>query len=250
MISASEVFKLSGGLSDYEQQVCRMVETQEYSGSLSLVDNLEEQSVLELILDDYKPPYAEGSEKRHYLISSPFRYPPLEYGSRFAAAIEPSYFYASESIEACLAEAAFYRFMLIEGTISPYQKTITSKHDLFFVNAKSANTIDLCVIKQNTIQKELSHPCSYLVSQSIGKHCRDRGATLLRFYSARSKHQGINVAIDNHQVITSAVPINITPYICELDSQNEIVRFSAPRNFPVRFQKDQFEVNGQFPIVG
>ena len=250
MISAGEVFELSGGLSHYEQQVCRVVETQEYSGTLSLVDNLEEQSILELILDDYKPPYVEGSKNRHYLISSPFRYPPLEYGSRFGSAIEPSYFYASESVEACLAEAAFYRFMLIEGTILPYQKTITSKHALFFVNAKSANTIDLCTIKQSAILKEISHPCSYLVSQNIGKHCRDRGATLLRFYSARSDNNGINVAIDNHQVITSAVPINITPYICELDCQQDTVRFSAPRNFPVRFQKDQFEVNGQFPIIG
>lgn len=250
MISASEVFALSGGLSHYQQQVCRIVETQEYSGSLSLVDNLDEQSVLELILDDYKPPYAEGSKERHYLISSPFRYPPLEYGSRFGSVIEPSYFYASESVESCLAEAAFYRFMLVDGTVLPYQKTITSKHDLFYVNAESANAIDLCNIKQSAILNELSHPSSYLISQSIGKHCRNKGATLLRFYSARSEQQGINVAIDNHSVITSTVPLNITPYICELDCQQNKVRFSAPRNFPVSFQRSQFEVNGQFPIIG
>jgi len=250
VISVNEIFALCGGFTHYQQQVCRIVETQEYSGTLSLVDNLDEQSVLELILDDYKPPYAEGSKDRHYLISSPFRYPPLQYGSRFGSLHEPSYFYASESIESCLAEAAFYRFLLTDGTIVPYTKTITSKHDLFYVCVLSTTAIDFCKISERTVQEAITHPNSYFASQNIGRHCRDKGATLIRYHSARSEQQGVNVAIDNHSVITSAVPINITPYICELDCQQQKVRFSAPRTFPVSYTKVQFEVQGEFPNIG
>ena len=70
----------AGGLTFYTNSVCRMVETQEYAATTSLVDNLEEQAILEQILDDFKPSYADGTKDLHYLICTPFRYPPLKCG--------------------------------------------------------------------------------------------------------------------------------------------------------------------------
>jgi hypothetical protein len=247
--TAAKTFELSGGLINYTESVCRIVETQEYSATLSLVSNLDEQSVLEQILDDYKPPYAYGTENRHYLISSPFRYPPLEYGSRFGSRLEPSYFYASETIECCLAEAAFYRFMLLEGTVVPCPNTITSKHDLFYVNVWSNAAVDLCNIEDSEIQNALQNPSSYQTTQHVGKYCREQSATLLRYYSARCNSGGSNVAVDNHTVIASQTPFNVTSYMCELDGKNGKVRFLAPRAFPLTYQKSMFMVNGQFPDI-
>ena len=246
-MNIDDIIKAAGGLTYYANSVCRMVETQEYAATTSLVDDLEEQAILEQILDDFKPSYAEDTQNLHYLISTPFRYPPLKYGSRFGAITEPSYFYASESIKTCLAEAAFYRFYLIDGTETPFPKVIQSEHSLFFVEALSSNTLDLTQITNTEIQNQLTDPTSYSLTQKVGLQVRQDGADLLRYFSARSQDLGINVAIDNHTIIQSKKPEDKVEYICQLDPQTGILRFSQPRTFPVIFTREQFLVNGDLP---
>jgi len=246
-LNIDDIIKAAGGLTYYANSVCRMVETQEYAATTSLVDDLEEQAILEQILDDFKPSYAEDTQNLHYLISTPFRYPPLKYGSRFGAITEPSYFYASESIKTCLAEAAFYRFYLIDGTETPFPKVIQSEHSLFFVEALSSNTLDLTQITNTEIQNQLTDPTSYSLTQKVGLQVRQDGADLLRYFSARSQDLGINVAIDNHTIIQSKKPEDKVEYICQLDPQTGILRFSQPRTFPVIFTREQFLVNGDLP---
>lgn len=240
----------AGGLTSYASSVCRMVETQEYAATTSLVDDLEEQAILEQILDGFKPNYADNTENLHYLISTPFRYPPLRYGSRFGAITEPSYFYASETIETCLAEAAFYRFYLIDGTETPFPKMIQSEHSLFFVRVLSSSTLDLTQISDANIQNQLTDPGSYLFTQQIGLQARKVGADLIRYFSARSQEKGINVAIDTHTIIQSEKPVDKVEYICQLDPKTGILRFSEPRTFPVMFTREQFLVDGELPLLG
>ncbi|MGK0269235.1 MAG: hypothetical protein ACI8Y3_001857 [Paraglaciecola sp.] len=249
-MKVKQVIADAGGLTSYANSVCRMVETQEYAATTSLVDDLEEQAILEQILDDFKPRYADNTQDLHYLISTPFRYPPLKYGSRFAAITEPSYFYASETIQTCLSEAAFYRFYLIDGTETPFPKMIQSEHSLFFVQVMSSKTLDLTQISDLLIQKQLTDPISYSITQQVGQHARKNGADLLRYFSARSQEQGINLAIDNHTIIQSEKPEDKAGYICQLDPQSGILRFSQPRTFPVTFTREQFLVDGHLPLLG
>ncbi|GAC17569.1 RES family NAD+ phosphorylase [Paraglaciecola arctica] len=249
-MNITDLIDATGGLTSYANSVCRMVETQEYAATTSLVDDLEEQAILEQILDDFKPQYADDTQNLHYLISTPFRYPPLQYGSRFGAITEPSYFYASESIQTCLAEAAFYRFYLIDGTETPFPKVIQSEHSLFFVRVSSTNTLDLTQIADSEIQNQLTDPASYSITQKVGLQARQDGADLLRYFSARSQEQGINVAIDNHTIIQSEKPEDKVEYICQLDPQTGILRFSQPRTFPVMFTREQFLLDGNLPILG
>lgn len=249
-MNITDIIDASGGLTSYANSVCRMVETQEYAATTSLVDDLEEQAILEQILDNFKPNYADNTQNLHYLISTPFRYPPLKYGSRFGAITEPSYFYASETIQTCLSEAAFYRFYLIDGTETPFPKTIQSEHSLFFVKVLSNHALDLTQISDIDIQKHLTDPQSYVLSQKVGQHARQNDADLLRYYSARCQQQGINVAIDNHSIIQSEKPEDKVEYICQLDPQTGILRFSQPRTFPVMFTREQFLVDGDLPLLG
>jgi hypothetical protein len=236
-LKVKQVIADAGGLTSYANSVCRMVETQEYAATTSLVD-------------DFKPRYADNTQDLHYLISTPFRYPPLKYGSRFAAITEPSYFYASETIQTCLSEAAFYRFYLIDGTETPFPKMIQSEHSLFFVQVMSSKTLDLTQISDLLIQKQLTDPISYSITQQVGQHARKNGADLLRYFSARSQEQGINLAIDNHTIIQSEKPEDKAGYICQLDPQSGILRFSQPRTFPVTFTREQFLVDGHLPLLG
>lgn len=243
------IFDAAGGLNSYANSVCRMVETQEYAATTSLVDDLEEQAILEQILDEFKPNYAEQTEDLHYLISTPFRYPPLKYGSRFGTVYQPSFFYASETILTCLSEAAFYRFYLEDGTETPFPKVIQSEHSLFFVRVSTKNALDLTQIYDEKLQHQLTDPVSYALTQKVGTFAREQGSQLLRYFSARCAEQGVNVAIDNHMVIQSKSPEEKVEYICQLDPKTGILRFSQPRTFPVSFYRDQFLIDGQLPTL-
>lgn len=249
-MNESKIIGHEGGLTSYANSVCRMVETQEYAATTSLVDDLEEQAILEQILDDFKPNYADNTQHLHYLISTPFRYPPLKYGSRFGTITEPSFFYASEAIPTCLAEAAFYRFYLIDGTEKPFPKVVQSQHCLFFVYVKSSNTLDLTKVLNTEVQKQLTDPKSYIYTQYLGQQARKEGADMLRYFSARCQNQGINVAIDNHTIIQSEKPEDKMEFICQLDPHTGILRFSQPKTFPVMFTREQFIVDGSLPLLG
>lgn len=241
------VLDLAGGWSVYNNKVCRLVEAQEYAATTSLVDNLEEQALLEQILDEAKPPYADDSQARHYLIATPFRHPPLLHGSRFGTRQQQSYYYASESVEACLYESAYYRFVFIEGMEEPYCGSILTEHSLFFVRAETAFCADLARIQDEEIQAHLTHPADYGFTQQTGTQLRLAGAQLIRYKSARHPGQGVNVAIDNHTVITSSAPEYPEHYYCQLDPVNQAISFARPRAFPVTIRKDAFLVDGVFP---
>ena len=64
----------------------RVVEAQHVVSTGKLVDAPEEQAALEMLIDSSKPPIpaAEEFAGLHYLLSTPFRYPPLRHGSRFS----------------------------------------------------------------------------------------------------------------------------------------------------------------------
>ena len=89
----------------------RLVESQEQIATLGYVDTLEEQAILEELLDSVKPPYPANTESLHYLLKTPFRYPPLRWGSRFGRVHEPGIFYAGCEANTTLAESAYYRFV-------------------------------------------------------------------------------------------------------------------------------------------
>ena len=64
-------------------KLVRLVESQEQVATLQLVDTLEEQALLEELIETSKPHLPPSSETLHYLLKTPFRYPPLRWGSRF-----------------------------------------------------------------------------------------------------------------------------------------------------------------------
>ncbi|MBR9805357.1 RES family NAD+ phosphorylase, partial [bacterium] len=117
--------------SPWQGTLSRVVESQQRIATLHLVDSLEEQAVLEALIDQAKPPASIDHDKFHYLISSPFRYPPLRHGSRFGSRYEPSLFYGSLSIQCALAECAYYRFVFLEGMSEPIAAPVRSEHSSF-----------------------------------------------------------------------------------------------------------------------
>lgn len=66
--------------------VVRLVESQEQIATHRLVATLARQAQLEALLERTKPPLRPGTDGLHYLLATPFRYPPLPNGSRFGCA--------------------------------------------------------------------------------------------------------------------------------------------------------------------
>jgi len=236
-----------GELSAYSGSVFRIVETQEYAATTGLVDDLDEQSLLEQLLDEVKPRYRQGTQTLHYLISTPFRYPPLKYGSRFGDITMPSYFYASEELPTALAECAYYRFVFLNDITIAYHKAVTSEHMSFNVDVATMALADLTTIDTPNIARQLICGDQYSFTQRIGKTLvQHHGAKALRFYSARAtREQGINVALTEPSIIISRKPQNNVNWICHTTAAK--ISFIAHGYQPTSFTIDQFLIAGQLP---
>lgn len=230
----------------YRGNVYRLVETQEFAATTALVDDLDEQFLLEQMLDEVKPRYRPGSEDMHYLLKTPFRYPPLEYGSRFGSRLMASFYYAGEQVETTLAEVAYYRFVFLSDMVKPYEKAIQSEHLMFTVNVKNQLCADLTDPLFSNFRSQLRQTASYGFCQSVGTWLvEEKGLQAIRYYSARLDN-GTNLAIYEPAAIVSKEPENQQRWLCH--TKPDKISFSQHGgNKPVNFELERFQVDGLLP---
>ncbi|WP_203300863.1 RES family NAD+ phosphorylase [Marinobacter sediminum] len=187
----------------------RVVESQEEIATTRLVDNIPEQARLEELLEATKPTRAKGTDNLHYLLATPFRYPPLKHGSRFGRAFEKSLFYGAMTINTALAETAFYRFVFVSHLSVPFPKPLQTLHTVFGARIRSEYGVRLHVPAWQDLHEPLTHPSSYALTQSLGTQMRACGVHCFQFLSARARQaelyrlpydagdgmEGINVAL-------------------------------------------------------
>lgn len=211
----SQLFNGDTALTTYRSEVWRVVESQEDVATLSIVDDLAEQALLEALLDAHaKPRYREGTEQMHYLLKTAFRYPPLRWGSRFGTTLMPSYFYASEEASTALCECAYYRFLFLADMVEPYIESIRSQYALFKVMVSSSAALDLTSVTFKSIHDGLRAPDSYAVSQQVGRWAYDSAQVALIRYESARQASGINVAIHDPSAIRSRKPQLQQRWLC------------------------------------
>ncbi|KTD64960.1 RES family NAD+ phosphorylase [Legionella shakespearei] len=174
----------------------RMVEAQHISSSRDLVDSREEHDLLEQLLESSKP---QIPDQKHYLIFTPFRYPPLAYGSRFGSIFEPSLWYGSINLHTTLAEVAFYRLKFFDDT-SASLDYIDIPMTAFKAYIKTEHGIDLTAPPFKKYQDKISNKTTYEHSQKLGTEMREEGIEGFIFASARCQNFGKNVALFTPQV--------------------------------------------------
>jgi hypothetical protein len=163
----------------------RVVEAQHLSSSRDLVDSLEQHDILEELLEESKPPIAKDN---HYLIFSPFRYPPLKYGSRFGQLHEPSLWYGSLEIHTAFAEVAYYRLRFFndcEGNLEYIETPVTA----FKTYLSTTMGIDLTQAPFDLYSHEISHQSAYEYSQSLGTAMRHAHIEAFIYFSARAENE-------------------------------------------------------------
>ncbi|MEM1154466.1 MAG: RES family NAD+ phosphorylase [Pseudomonadota bacterium] len=207
----------------YSGVAIRIVETQEVAATTKITRSLVEHSRLEELLEESKP--RSSPKELHYLLSTPFRYPPLRHGSRFGSRFEPSLFYGSLSLSTCLAECAYYRFLFYLDMQRPPPNPLTTQHTIFEVSVDSGLAVDLRTDREN--MSKLTHPESYEYTQQLGSRLRQAGAHVLLFTSARDQQGGSNIALFSAEAFAEASPRGQEMWQSQVDSKRAIFRSAS-----------------------
>lgn len=228
-------------------ELYRMVESQEQVATMQLVESLEAQSLLEEMLEATKPPTPPGSDGLHYLLYSPFRYPPLQHGSRFGTRHEPSLFYGARAPVTALAESAYYRFVFWHGMENPPSGPIRSAHTLFSARYATARGLRLQEEPCRQHRAVLAHPRDYTATQALGSAMREAGYEAFEFPSARCPNGGNNVALFTPAAFAASQPGELQQWLCETRAEN--VTFSRAHNRSLhRFAIETFILDGDLPV--
>jgi len=226
----------------------RVVEYQYLVSTRKLVASDEEQRLLEDLLEQSKP--AAPAERLHFLLSTPFRYPPLRHGSRFRRRTDPGVWYGSQEQRTAFAEIAYYRLLFLEGTeaqIAPVELDLSA----FRASYDSSRAVDLTKEPFAAHRAAISSPRSYAESHRLAGEMREAGVALARYFSARDGAGGVNVAILAPGAFREHRPEAPETWRCvaartfvELTRKDIFVRET------LRFERGQFEIEGALPHPG
>lgn len=227
-------------------KLLRLVESQEQIATNLLVSSLERQAILEDLLEATKPPRRKDSEGLHYLLATPFRYPPLKHGSRFGSRSEPSLFYGSLEVKTVLAEAAYYRFVFWFGMSVPPEGKLDTQHTLFEAEYQTERGLRLQAPPFSAHQAALTHSSDYQDSQALGAIMREAEIKAFEFVSARDAEGGLNVALFTPKALPRNSPLSQESWLCELTGEH--VRFHLVHAREIYdFPLVRFLVNGELP---
>jgi len=231
--------------------VYRIVENQQPIANSSIVDTLAEQSVLEEMLKVSVMGSKNNVENKnpktcHYLLSAPFREPPLKHGSRFGTRQYPSIFYGASELKGALTEHAYYRFIFASSITGPWpSETLLSSHTVFSVKYHTPLGIKLNSPPFNTFERDLTNPTKYTASQLIGLDMRNGQVEMFTYTSARDNRYEC-VGIFTPQVFTSSHPERVESWLCELTPTS--VQYKQANTFTTQtLPLSQFLIDGELP---
>lgn len=226
----------------------RLVESQEQIATLGYVDTLEEQALLEIMLDNTKPQYPEHCQSLHYLLKTPFRYPPLKWGSRFGQVHEAGILYGGSSLDVTLAEAAYYRLIFWDSMSGSRPKAqIQTAHTLFSVPYRTQYGVQLQQAPFDSVATILRDRCHYQPTQQLGKAMRGHGVEAFEYPSARDPAAGICIGLFSGKALASNQPADLSAWWCEV-SQHGVSFKAANQSQIYHFSRSLFTDQDQLPL--
>ena len=224
----------------------RVVEAQHQFSTRKLVESDEEQIALEEMIERVKPP-SMYSGRLHYLLFTPFRYPPLPHGSRFGTRNERGIWYGSLDQRTAFAEVAYYRLLFLEGTAAELS-SVTTALTSFVARVKTRRGVDLTTAPFDQHRRAIASPSSYSSSQALGTAMRASGVEAIRYPSARDADDGINMAVFVPTLFGSANPKSLETWHCTASRPRVEVRQAGYfKRDSFVFQRAQFLVKGVLP---
>jgi hypothetical protein len=185
----------------------RVVEAQHKVSTLKLVETLAEQTLLESLIEQTKPPVPPECRHLHYLLATPFRYgSPYPRGSRFRrAGMTPGIYYASARLDTAIAETVFSRFLFFaESPATPWP---ANAGEFTAFSARFATRRGLDLVRPPLADKAWTHPTDYTACQALAEAARAAAVAVIRYESVRDPARGANIAILACPAFKSAAPV-------------------------------------------
>lgn len=237
---------LSSEARPYRGDLWRVVEAQHKASTMRLVDSNDEQTILEDLIEEVKPPLPPDCRGLHYLLAAPFRHAPYPHGSRFRrAGPTPGVFYAAERVETALAEAAFYKLLFLAeapGMTAPVRPV---EHTAFRVSCATARAIDLTRPPLVADHALWTAPADYAACQALADAARAAEVAAIRYRSVRDPAGRANVALLTPRAFAAPAPKLFQTW--KILARREGVR--AIREFPTEaalaFSREDFAADGR-----
>jgi hypothetical protein len=223
-----------------------VVESQHQVSTRKLVDSADEQALLEELIDGAKPPDLTRG-RIHYLLFTPFRYPPLAHGSRFGRRHERGIWYGSRERRTAFAEVAYYRLLFIEGTRASLG-TITTPLTAFRATLRTTRGVELDLPPFDAFRSTIASPVSYAETQSLGDAMREAKVEAFRYPSARDLEGGVNVGAFTPSVFGRTKPSSLESWHCAASHERvDVTRGDYFTRETFAFSREQFLVEGRLP---
>jgi hypothetical protein len=191
----------------YTGTVWRVVETQYKSATMRITDSLEEQAILEEILEESKPLVPEDCRRLDFLLSTPFRYAPYPVGSRFRRARQrEGAFYAAETVETAIAEAAFYQLLFFIESPEAKLPSGPGEYTAFSAACATSRHVDLTAAPFGKHRAKWTQPVDYGPCQDFADAAREAGVQIIRYESVRDPSHRANIAVLSCAAFADAAP--------------------------------------------
>lgn len=203
----------------------RAVEAQHKIATMVLVDTLDEQALLESLLEQSKPPLPEPLRHLHWLLFTPFRYPPLPSGSRFRGPAEPGVFYGADERRTACAELGYWRWRFLMD--SPALDAIGPIPQTLFRTPVAGHGIDLRAPPFDARRASWTDPADYATCQALARDAREAGVQLIRYESVRDPQSGTCTAVLSHTAFAASQPAETESWMLVVARQHVIWRHNS-----------------------
>jgi hypothetical protein len=238
---------LSSETCSIEHNVWRLVETQSKNSTMKLVDTLDEQSLLEQLLEDTKPPIPEECSELHYLLFTPFRYDPGKPTavSRFRyEGQKEGVFYSALEVDTAVAEMTFYRMLFFSESPQTILPDNACQFTAFTVPIKTSHALDLTTAPLSDDRDLWTNKTNYEPCLQLSANARMADIDCIISQSARDPEKGKNASILRCRVFASTSPERTKDQTWNIFLKPD--RAEAIREFPgkiIEFLSSSFEDN-------
>lgn len=224
----------------YAGPAWRLVEAQHMVSTMKLVDSAAEQTILEDILEESKPPIPEECRGLDYLLSTPFRYRPYPNGSRFRrAGLTPGVWYGAEHPETAVAEMVFYRFLFYaESPGTPFPDD-AAEYTAFSAPVSTSVAVDLTRGELTRDAAWWTHRTDYAPCQDLADAAREIGAAVIRYRSVRDAQRRANLAVLSCRAFAASQPSERQTWRIRIGRTGALALREHPR-LGVDFGRDAF----------
>lgn len=208
----------------------RVVEAQHQVSTMKITDTLAEQTLLEDLLEETKPPIPRGCAHLHFLLLTPFRYSATNpFGSRFRKPFaEHGVFYAAEHPATAMAETAFHRTLFYaESPATPWPAN-PGEYTAFASAFRTKRAADI-TRKPYATDASLTALSDYTATQAFAEAARAAGCEAIRYRSLRDPGHGANIALLTCAAFTKAEPVARQSWKLHLGAYGARAICDAPR---------------------